>query len=127
MKRPAGASFGFGGKLVAFTNHRSPAADQASGASSLVFNRATISVSQLVTEQELVQRSEAFEAALAGGNKDVLQGFCVDKAATAQVDAPGGAGRGGAPTPLLVFDKEIRCHRCIPAAFKTSCFLPMSP
>lgn len=84
MKRPVGATFGFGGKLVSFTNHRTPATD-ASGAQTLVFSKGTLSVSQLVTEQELIQRSEAFEAALSGGNKDVLQGFCVDKAGTAQV------------------------------------------
>ncbi|KAG1669386.1 hypothetical protein FOA52_004037 [Chlamydomonas sp. UWO 241] len=78
MKRPAGASFGFGGKLVAFSNART------AGLEGVPLARpATVSVSQLVTEQELVQRSEAFEVAIAGGDRGALAAFCAEKGASA--------------------------------------------
>jgi hypothetical protein len=41
----------------------------------------------VVTEPDLVARSETFEAALAGGDRSALQAFCMDKAAAAAAAA----------------------------------------
>ncbi|MEW5306110.1 MAG: hypothetical protein WDW36_008602 [Sanguina aurantia] len=78
MRRPACATFGFGGKLVSVTNHKAQVND-ATGQQRVV-EGATINISQVVTEHELVARSEAFEAAIEGGNTDTLHDFCVSKA-----------------------------------------------
>lgn len=78
MKRPAGATFGFGGKLISFANQKSQYTD-ATGA---VQHRehGVISVSQVITEHDLVGRSEQFEHAIAGGEKQTLQSYCMGKA-----------------------------------------------
>lgn len=55
---------------VVFTNH-----------STKVLTRMILCwLTQVVTEHELVARSEAFEAAIEGGNADTLHDFCVSKA-----------------------------------------------
>ncbi|XP_020585788.1 protein transport protein SEC31 homolog B isoform X2 [Phalaenopsis equestris] len=71
LKRSAGVSFGFGGKLVTF--HPGPAAP---GASSSV---SEVHVHNLVTEDSLVHRSAEFEAAIQSGEKDSLRALCEKK------------------------------------------------
>ena len=70
LKRPCGATFGFGGQLALF--------NQASGG--------TVSQVPVVTDQVLVGRSQQLEAALEGGT-DGLAGFCGAKAAQPQASA----------------------------------------
>ncbi|KAM5552083.1 hypothetical protein ABKV19_026777 [Rosa sericea] len=65
-KRPAGASFGFGGKIVSF--HPS-----SSGVSEVY-------VHSLVTEQSLVDRSSEFESAIQNGERSSLRALCDKKA-----------------------------------------------
>ncbi|GFH27783.1 WD_REPEATS_REGION domain-containing protein, partial [Haematococcus lacustris] len=89
MKRPCGATFGFGGRLVTFANHRVTAMD-ASGQQvqrdqgivtlSQAVRSLRVVMMQVVTERELVARSEAFEAAIAGGDKTTLLSYCEVKA-----------------------------------------------
>ncbi|KAJ6645343.1 Protein transport protein Sec31A, partial [Pseudolycoriella hygida] len=61
MKQPVGASFGFGGKLLTF-NQGMPG---------------KVTINQITTEQELVDRSNKLEEVLAGGN---YAEYCVQKA-----------------------------------------------
>ena len=61
---------------------------------------------QVVTEHDLIQRSEAFEHAIAGGDKGTLQGFCVNKA---QVRRPRSQQRPGIPNGPLGCGR-IPCH-----------------
>lgn len=86
MRRTCGATFGFGGKLVAFNNHKSQVQD-ASGQTRPV-EKSVISISQVITEPDLVVRSESFEKAIAGGEKGTLKEYCVSKSQTSQ-DAEG--------------------------------------
>ncbi|CAH2058748.1 unnamed protein product [Thlaspi arvense] len=62
-KRPVGASFGYGGKLVSFHAKAPP-----KGASSI---SSEVSLHSLVTEQSLVSRTSAFEAGIQNGDKTV--------------------------------------------------------
>ncbi|XP_022104643.1 protein transport protein Sec31A-like isoform X2 [Acanthaster planci] len=55
LRRPVGATFGFGGKLVSFQSTKQQPTNQ-------------VHISQVVTETELVNRSNALEEALAKGN-----------------------------------------------------------
>ncbi|KAJ9158851.1 hypothetical protein P3X46_024396 [Hevea brasiliensis] len=66
-KRPAGVSFGFGGKLVSFH----PRSSSASASEVLLHN--------LVTEHSLVSRSSEFEAAIQNGEKSSLKALCEKK------------------------------------------------
>lgn len=59
LKRPVGASFGFGGKLVSFCNEALHA-----GQTSVMY---TVFVSQVVTEHELIAHSNQLETALQYG------------------------------------------------------------
>ncbi|CAN6906040.1 unnamed protein product [Brassica oleracea] len=70
-KRPVGASFGFGGKLVSF--HAKAPPKGASNIPSEVF------LHSLVTEQSLVSRTSEFEAAIENGDKTSLKGLCGKK------------------------------------------------
>ncbi|PRW34057.1 transport SEC31-like protein B isoform A [Chlorella sorokiniana] len=74
LKRPCGASFGFGGKLVQFANSKRqlPTGE--------AVETGSVTVSQVLTEPELVQRSEAFEQAVAGSDRDALRSFCQARA-----------------------------------------------
>ncbi|KAM1157961.1 hypothetical protein ACFX1X_028819 [Malus domestica] len=63
-KRPVGASFGFGGKIVSF---------QHTSAGSEVY------VHSLVTEHSLVNRSSEFEAAIQNGERHLLRALCEKK------------------------------------------------
>ncbi|GIL46865.1 hypothetical protein Vafri_3734 [Volvox africanus] len=78
MRRPVGATFGFGGRLVSFTNNRSQHTDAATGAVRLQ-DTGILSVKQVVTEQDLVLRSQGFEAAIQGGNLQTLRDYCTTK------------------------------------------------
>ncbi|KAL5703467.1 hypothetical protein ACHQM5_028555 [Ranunculus cassubicifolius] len=71
FKRPVGASFGFGGKLVSF--HPS----QSSGTNSVV--NSEVYVHSLVTEKNLVSRSTEFEAAIQDREKASLRILCDKK------------------------------------------------
>ncbi|KAF6136674.1 hypothetical protein GIB67_016130 [Kingdonia uniflora] len=71
MKRPVGVCFGFGGKFVSF--HPSPSAAGAPTGNSQVYVR------DLVTEQNLVNRSTEFEAAIQNGEKSSLRALCDKK------------------------------------------------
>ncbi|GLC43098.1 hypothetical protein PLESTF_001202800 [Pleodorina starrii] len=86
MRRPVGATFGFGGRLVSFANNRSQHTDPATGAVRLQ-DTGVLSVKQVVTEQDLVSRSEGFETAIQGGNLQTLREYCCGKrAALSSVD-----------------------------------------
>ncbi|KXZ53102.1 hypothetical protein GPECTOR_8g92 [Gonium pectorale] len=92
MRRPVGATFGFGGRLVSFMHNRSQLTDPATG-SVRMQDTAVLSVKQVVTEQELVARSEGFEAAIQGGNLQTLREYCSNKRAaltTAAEQSPEG-------------------------------------
>uniref|UniRef100_A0A2P2MNN0 Uncharacterized protein MANES_10G135100 n=1 Tax=Rhizophora mucronata TaxID=61149 RepID=A0A2P2MNN0_RHIMU len=69
-KRPAGASFGFGGKLVSFH-------PRSSSASSAGFSE--VFLHNLVTEQSLASRSSEFESAIQNGERSLLKDFCDKK------------------------------------------------
>ncbi|MBA0617223.1 hypothetical protein Godav_026691, partial [Gossypium davidsonii] len=69
-KRPVGASFGFGGKVVSF---RPCLSGLGSSASSEVF------VHNLVTEESLVSRSSEFESAILNGERSSLRVLCEKK------------------------------------------------
>nr|CAB3455189.1 unnamed protein product [Digitaria exilis] len=71
LKCPTGASFGFGGKLVAFH----PAAPT-QGAQ---VSTSEVHVHNLVIEQSLVTRSTEFEAAIQNGDKSSLRALCEKK------------------------------------------------
>ncbi|CAH2036931.1 unnamed protein product [Thlaspi arvense] len=64
-KRPVGASFGFGGKLVSF-NSNLPGASE-------------VFLHNMATEQSLVNRITKFEAEIDNGEKTSLKSFCVKK------------------------------------------------
>ncbi|KAH0912648.1 hypothetical protein HID58_035969 [Brassica napus] len=70
-KRPVGASFGFGGKLVSFHAKAPP-----KGASSIP---SEVFLHSLVTEQSLVSRTSEFETAIENGDKTSLRGVCEKK------------------------------------------------
>nr|KYP67966.1 Protein transport protein SEC31 [Cajanus cajan] len=70
-KRPAGVSFGFGGKLVSY-NPKASAAGSPSGASEVY-------VHNLVTEHGLVSRSSEFETAIQNGERSLLRVLCDKK------------------------------------------------
>ncbi|GAB4828035.1 Protein transport protein Sec31B [Ancistrocladus abbreviatus] len=70
-KRPAGVSFGFGGKLVSFHSRSSPTG--APVGSSEVY------VHTLGTEDSLMSRSSEFEAAIQNGERASLRALCERK------------------------------------------------
>ncbi|KAJ4971026.1 hypothetical protein NE237_004125 [Protea cynaroides] len=71
LKRPVGASFGFGGKLVSFHPSSSVAVGPA--------GNSQVYVHTLVTELSLVSRSTEFEAAVQNGEKSSLRILCEKK------------------------------------------------
>ncbi|KAK4285446.1 hypothetical protein QN277_002141 [Acacia crassicarpa] len=70
-KRPVGVSFGFGGKLVSF-HSKSSAAGAPAGASEVF-------VHNLTAEDNLVNRSSEFEAAIQNGERTLLRALCDKK------------------------------------------------
>ncbi|XP_012065636.2 protein transport protein SEC31 homolog B [Jatropha curcas] len=71
-KRPAGVSFGFGGKLVSFHPKSSTT------------NVSEVLLHNLVTEHSLVHRSSEFEAAIQNGEKSSLKAICEKKSEEAE-------------------------------------------
>ena len=69
------------------SHHRHPLPPLASLLQVLAHSRGVVSVSQLVTDAELIAKSEAFESVVAGGahDKEAMQNFCTGRAATSQV------------------------------------------
>lgn len=71
LKKPVGASFGFGGKLITFENDKTAVAQAVQnsqpGQPAIQVHR-TVQVSQVITELELVQKSAELEKALEYGN-----------------------------------------------------------
>ncbi|XP_020519257.1 protein transport protein SEC31 homolog B isoform X2 [Amborella trichopoda] len=76
LKRPVGASFGFGGKLAAF--HSSSAAPGATPGTSEVY------VHNLITEDSLVRRSTEFETAIQNGERASVRALCEQKSEESQ-------------------------------------------
>lgn len=72
LKRPSSVSFGFGGKLASVGVKKTGGSE--------------VKVHRLKTEEEFVERSSAFEAAVAGGDKPTMKSFCETKAAAAGND-----------------------------------------
>ncbi|XP_077933357.1 protein transport protein Sec31B isoform X5 [Halichoerus grypus] len=70
MRRPAGVSFAFGGKLVTFGLPSTPAHQMTQPCLRLVF------ISQVITESELLRRSAELREALESGN---LLNYCQNK------------------------------------------------
>nr|XP_021555385.1 protein transport protein Sec31B isoform X6 [Neomonachus schauinslandi] len=70
MRRPAGVSFAFGGKLVTFGLPSTPAHQMPQPCLCLVF------ISQVITESELLRRSAELREALESGN---LLNYCQNK------------------------------------------------
>ncbi|KAF5469770.1 hypothetical protein F2P56_010332 [Juglans regia] len=77
-KRPVGASFGFGGKLMWFCPRSSPAGVPAGGSEVYVHN--------LVTEDSLVGRSSEFEAAIQNGERSSLRVLCEKKSQESEAE-----------------------------------------
>ncbi|XP_065165359.1 protein transport protein Sec31A isoform X2 [Atheta coriaria] len=77
LKKPVGASFGFGGKLISFDHDKSTPSQQAAvnGQAPLVPRQ--VYISQVVTESELVRKSTELEQALEYGN---FTDYCRNKA-----------------------------------------------
>ncbi|CAI7811825.1 unnamed protein product [Closterium sp. NIES-54] len=67
LKRPCGATFGFGGRLLCFGSKAGQAGAQ-------------VAVHSVVTEEAVVARADEFEAAVAGGDRENLKAFCQHKA-----------------------------------------------
>eukprot|EP00245_Coleochaete_scutata_P005204 TRINITY_DN18571_c0_g2_i1.p1 TRINITY_DN18571_c0_g2~~TRINITY_DN18571_c0_g2_i1.p1 ORF type:complete len:1125 (-),score=228.11 TRINITY_DN18571_c0_g2_i1:535-3909(-) len=76
LKRPVGASFGFGGKLVSFGPRKSGPGQPGTLSSE-------VCIHNVVTEEALLERSAKFEEAVAGSEKEVMKSFCQSKAAVA--------------------------------------------
>ncbi|KAL5543632.1 hypothetical protein UlMin_007416 [Ulmus minor] len=74
-KRPVGASFGFGGKLVSFR-----AKSSGTQSASEVF------IHNLVTEHGLVSRSSEFEAAVQNGERSSLRVLCDKKSQESELE-----------------------------------------
>lgn len=80
LRRPVGAVFGFGGKLVTFTNKPLAAADKKKGGATC---SAEVTVLQVIENAAVTDACEAFHDALA---KEDYNNFCAMKAATAATD-----------------------------------------
>lgn len=76
LRRPCGASFGFGGKLVSFENLQQTVTNSMGVAQTQY--KPQVYMSRVVTEQELVDRSIKLETSLEAGNHEE---FCANKVA----------------------------------------------
>uniref|UniRef100_A0A2R5LKK4 Protein transport protein Sec31A n=1 Tax=Ornithodoros turicata TaxID=34597 RepID=A0A2R5LKK4_9ACAR len=77
LRRPVGASFGFGGKLVSFSEECPPPSP--GGNQGRQMAPRLVNVSQVITEHNLVAQSSKLESALSTGN---LSDFCQNKIAS---------------------------------------------
>ncbi|KAL3153542.1 hypothetical protein ABBQ38_011870 [Trebouxia sp. C0009 RCD-2024] len=75
LKRPAGAAFGFGNRLVSFKNVGRQ------GQAGEHFDTGVVTISHVATEDELIGRSEAFEQAM---NENALAQFCDHKVSNSE-------------------------------------------
>ncbi|XP_034563318.1 protein transport protein Sec31A isoform X1 [Notolabrus celidotus] len=78
VRRPVGASFAFGGKLITFENPKPPPVQSPQPVPRQVF------VSQVTTETEFLQRSRELQAALQSGS---FNNYCQAKIQNAKSDA----------------------------------------
>ncbi|KAE8284134.1 Protein transport protein Sec31A SEC31-like protein 1 SEC31-related protein A [Larimichthys crocea] len=78
VRRPVGASFAFGGKLITFENPKLPPVQSPQPVPRQVF------VSQVTTETEFLQRSRELQAALQSGS---FNNYCQAKIQNAKSDA----------------------------------------
>uniref|UniRef100_A0A3Q0T3L5 Protein transport protein Sec31A n=1 Tax=Amphilophus citrinellus TaxID=61819 RepID=A0A3Q0T3L5_AMPCI len=78
VRRPVGASFAFGGKLITFENPKLPPVQSPQPIPRQVF------VSQVTTETEFLQRSRELQAALQSGS---FNSYCQAKIQSAKSDA----------------------------------------
>ncbi|KAF7658703.1 hypothetical protein LDENG_00008920 [Lucifuga dentata] len=78
VRRPVGASFAFGGKLITFENPKLPPVQSPQPASRQVI------LSQVTTETEFLQRSRELQVALQSGS---FNNYCQTKIQNAQSDA----------------------------------------
>ncbi|XP_028285931.1 protein transport protein Sec31A isoform X1 [Parambassis ranga] len=78
VRRPVGASFAFGGKLITFENPKLPPVQSPQPVPRQVF------VSQVTTETEFLQRSRELQAALQSGS---FNNYCQAKVQSAKSDA----------------------------------------
>ena len=76
LKRPVGANFGFGGKLVTFQAVKAPANQQQQQQEQTTKPQSTVSLGKVITEPELVERSLRLETSLANAN---MTEFCDSK------------------------------------------------
>ena len=76
LKRPVGANFGFGGKLVTFQAVKAPANQQQQQQQQPTKPQSTVSLGKVITEPELVERSLRLETSLANAN---MSEFCDSK------------------------------------------------
>lgn len=81
MRRPVGASFGFGGKLISFENEKPSAQVQSNQNGNLSPITRTVRISQIVTEEELVKGSAEMEEVLEVGN---FVEYCKERADKAE-------------------------------------------
>lgn len=79
LKRPVGASFGFGGRLVTFEHDKEAIAQATANIQSGQpgYISRTVQISQVITEPELVKKSNELEQALECGN---FIEYCLSKA-----------------------------------------------
>ncbi|GIY28250.1 protein transport protein Sec31A [Caerostris darwini] len=78
IRKPVGASFGFGGKLVYFSMEATNSSQTEDSQTPRI-----VHISQVVTEQEIIRKSEKLESSLANGN---LTEFCQSKVEDSQSD-----------------------------------------
>jgi protein transport protein SEC31 len=78
LRRPCGAAFGFGGKLVSFD-----CVNVTTGADGKKAAQSTISVSQVTEDPQLVEACDKFHAAISSGG---FRGFCEAKSANSSSD-----------------------------------------
>ncbi|XP_068438639.1 protein transport protein Sec31A isoform X2 [Clinocottus analis] len=78
VRRPVGASFAFGGKLITFENPKLPPVQSPQPVPRQVF------ISQVTTETEFLQRSRELQAALQSGS---FNNYCQAKIQSAKSDA----------------------------------------
>ncbi|XP_044758611.1 protein transport protein Sec31A isoform X2 [Coccinella septempunctata] len=81
MRKPVGASFAFGGKLISFENEKPSTQIQSNQNGNVSPPSRTVHISQIVTEEDLVKDSVVMEEILELGN---FAEYCRDKAEHAE-------------------------------------------
>ena len=85
LRRPVGATFGFGGKLVTFDSRNQPTTAPAAGQQNKkTTTSAVVRIHQVVEDSELVQASDLFHDIVAKGE---FKEFCDLKSQSAEVSA----------------------------------------